>query len=170
MVLTKKVLMAEMVGSGVADATQKLDDVVGAGAPGVGTIIDPGIVAYEAPQTVFVKRIVLSNHDSGAAFNMNGFGGENALTNGLKIVKVTNAGDTTLIGETTLKNYSDFVEKGFKIERDVADADWFQLVLDFEKACGTYIKLRIGERIEVRNQDDLSDVSHVAFSVNGFIG
>jgi len=165
MALTKVPLMAELVGDGATSPTQKLDDVKG----GVGSVEEPGFVEYVATRTVLVKRLVLSNHDHAAAFSMNGFAGI-SLTNGFKIVKITAGGEASLIGETTLRNYSDFVEKGFQIERDVSDADWFQLVLDFQEACGTYIKLRAGEKIRIYNQDDISSVSHVAFSLLGFVG
>lgn len=169
MVLTKKPLVAEMVGSGVNGPTNKLDDVIAGGAAGVGTLAEPGIVAYEADRTVLIKRVVMSNHDFGGNFTMNKFA-DISLANGFKLVKVTASTEIEITGPVGMRNYAGFVEKGFRIERDVNDADWFQLVLDCEDAYGVYIKLRAGERLELRNRDDISAVSHVACSVNGFIG
>ena len=165
MVPTNQPFAAELMGENLqSEPTNKLDDVLG----GVGSVAQPGVVKFTATSTVMIKRIMMSHHESGVAFDPNKFGAA-VLANGLKIVKVTTSGETSLIGETTIQRYTDAMEKGFKIQRDFEDSDWYQSVLDFEEVCGVYIRLRAGESIEVRNQDDISGKSHLAFAITGFV-
>lgn len=124
-----------------------------------------GTLIYEATQTLHVENLYFTLHDNGAPFDVNGLGGIAALPNGIEIV-VVRASSSEEPLSLPVRAVTSLLASGFSNE-PVADSDWRVLRKDFEDVHGRTVRLRNGDRIEVRTQDSLAGLSYIGVSIAG---